>query len=181
MSRKSKKVFPNSTVDAFHEDGDIKIVKSTPDHAGYLQHRLRPDDVRECLVHGSTPWRALHIPFRIKNADTWTALYKDEPVCMYGVVPFVADKDFVSATVWMLGSVVLDENPLKFCKTAQQVIDWLNMQYDMLENVVPADHQRTIQWLDRMGFIFAEVPTVINGFSCYRFVRCEKSIEVRFE
>jgi hypothetical protein len=174
-------VFPKSTVDTFHTEGDVKIVKANSEHAGYLQHHLRPYDLRECVIHGSTAWRALHQPLRLKGAHTWTVLYKDSPVCMFGVVPIVIDESVSSATVWMLGATQLDEVPVRFVKVAQQVVDWLQTQYDLLENVVPVDHTKTIAWLDHLGFMFAEEPTIVNGFQCLRFVRCEKSIEVTFQ
>ena len=28
-------------------------------------------------------------------------------------------------------------------------------------------------WLDMLGFQFAEETTIINGFACVRFVRCQ--------
>jgi hypothetical protein len=62
MSSKSKRVFPNSTVNAFHVDGDVSIVEATYEHAEYLQDHLRSPDVRECMIHGATPWRALRYP-----------------------------------------------------------------------------------------------------------------------
>lgn len=181
MFKKSKKGFPNSTVDAFHVDGDVSIVKSTVEHAGYLQHRLRPSDVRECMIHSSTPWRALHAPLRYKDAYTWTGIWKDEPVCMFGVVPFMTSDDFKAATIWMLGSDVLDENPRPFLRNSKLMCNWIVDRYDLVENVVPLDHERTIKWLDWLGFAFGEEATVINGYSCLRFVRCDEAIEVRFQ
>ena len=181
MSRKSKKVFPSSTVDAFHIDGDVKIVKSTVDHAGYLQHHLRSSDVRECMIHSSTPWRALHAPLRYKDAHTWTGIYKDEPVCMFGVVPISVTDDFRAATIWMLGTDVLDKNPRPFLRNSKLMCNWIANQYDLIENVVPVDHERTIKWLDWLGFAFAEEATVINGYACLRFVRCDEAIQVTFQ
>lgn len=181
MSKKSKKAFPNSTVDAFHVDGDVKIVKATAEHAGYLQHHLRPSDVRECMIHSSTPWRALHAPLRLKDAYTWTGMYKDEPVCMFGVVPFMTSDNFHAATVWMLGSTVLDDIPRVFLKSSKQMCEWISDQYDLIENIVPLDHERTIKWLDWLGFVFSEEPTIVNGYSCVRFVRCDTAIEVTFQ
>ena len=181
MSNKSKRVFPNSTVNAFHEDGDVKIVESTLEHAAYLQHHLRPSDVRECLIHGATPWRALHAPLASKKAITWTGMYKDTPACMFGVVPYQMTDDYVAGTVWLLGTEVLETEYRKFLRVSKNMSDWLLEHYDFLENVVPIDHEHTIKWLDWMGFAFGEEPVVINGYLCTRFVRCIDTIEVRFE
>ena len=181
MSRKSKQAFPKSSINAFHEDGDVKIVKATVEHAGYLQHHLRDTDIRECMIHGATPWRALHVPLSSKHARTWTGLYKDEPVCMFGVFPFENKQDLTSGHIWMLGSSVLDDIPRKFLRTSKLMSNWLCDQYDWVENLVPIEHERTIKWLDWLGYSFSNQPTVINGYHCLRFVRCQRDIEVRFE
>lgn len=181
MSKRYKKGFPNSTVDAFHHDGDVKIVKATVEHAGYLQHHLRPADIRECNIHGATPWRALHLPLRYKDAETYTGMYKDVPACMFGVVPYGTDDDLSYGSIWLLGTSVLDEQSRKFLTASKSMSDWLCDRYDFVENVVPLDHIHTIRWLNWLGFSFSESPTNINGFSCLRFVRCQRAIEVRFE
>ena len=181
MYKKSKKVFPNSTANAFHEDGDVKILKATSEHASYLQHRLRSTDIRECMIHGSSPWRALHEPLANPDAITWTGLYKDEPVCMFGLSPILSHSEINCGIVWMLGSSVIDENPLKFVRVSINMVNYMISVYDTIENVVPLDHEHTIKWLCSLGFMFAEEPTIINGFSCLRFVRCTDSITVRFQ
>ena len=181
MSKKSKRVFPNSTADAFHVEGDVKIVKASVEHAGYLQHHLRPADIRECMIHGATPWRALHIPLRYDDGETYTALYKDEPVCMFGVVGVGYEDGFSYGNIWMLGSHVIDKHKKKFVRISRDMCDYLCERFDLVENVVPIDHIATIKWLDSMGFAFSETPVVINGFECLRFVRCLNAYEVRFE
>lgn len=181
MSKKSKKVFPNSTVNAFHEDGDVKIVSATSEHASYLQHRLRATDIRECMIHGSTPWRALYEPLGDETAITWTGLYKDEPICMFGLSPIMYHEDINCGIVWMLGSSVVDKIPFQFVRTSRDVVKYMITVYDTIENVVPMDHEHTIRWLCSLGFMFAEEPTIVNGFSCLRFVRCTDSITVRFQ
>ena len=180
MSSKSKRVFPNSTDDAWHVEGDVKIVKSTSEHAAYLQHHLRSEDVRECLIHGATPWRALHVPLRVKGAQTWTVIHKGCPVCMYGVVP-LQEEGVRTATVWMLGSEELNKANMAFNRVTRKVVEWMSEHWDMLENVVPVDHVRTIKWLDFHGFLFSAETTTVNGYECLRFVRCSQNIEVRFE
>lgn len=181
MSKESKRVFPNSTANVFHEDGDVKIVAATSEHAAFLQHRLRDSDVRECLIHGSTPWRALHAPLRNPENLTWTGLYKDEPVCMFGVSPIVMHEEIAGGNIWMLGTHTIEEIPMTFLKMAKNIVEYIMTIYDYVENVVPIDHIETLKWLDWLGFSFAEEATVVNGYSCVRFVRCIETIEVRFQ
>ena len=49
----------------------------------------------------------------------------------------------------------------------------LGNKYYQLENVVPADHAKTLHWLDYIGFEVIEQPIMINGFAVLRFVRCK--------
>lgn len=181
MSSKLKRVFPNSIGNIYHKADGVKIVKATSEHAGYLQHRLRPTDIRECMISGASPWAALHMPLADPNGKTWTILINDEPACMYGISGISDEDDLYSAVIWLLGSDLIDKEWRKFLRVTRQIVDHLQDQYDILENVVPIDHKKTIKWLSWLGFMFAHKPTVINGFSCVRFVRCNHAIEVRFE
>ena len=42
-----------------------------------------------------------------------------------------------------------------------------------LENVVPADHKDTIDWLQFLGFELMTPPIKLNSFKVFRFVRCK--------
>jgi hypothetical protein len=181
MSARSKKVFPKSTAKDFHHDGDIRITTATLDHAEYLQNHLRLTDVRECMIHGATPWRALHYPLKRKDAITWTGLYKNVPVCMFGVVPINSEDGFKTGSIWLLGTHMIDQYPRKFLPLTRQMLDYIAEDWDVLENVVPIDHQKTLNWLNWLDFMFGEDIVKINGFACVRFVRCAPSIEVTFE
>ena len=181
MLKRSKRVFPKSTGSAFHKDGDVEIVRATSEHAAYLQHRLRPTDIRECMIAGASPWAALHTPLTDKHGKTWTILFNGEPACMYGVSTVSEEDDLSSAIIWLLGSDLVEKESRKFLKVTRQIVDYLQDRYDLLENVVPIDHTRTLKWLDWLGFYFSDQTTTINGFSCVRFVRCNPAIEVRFE
>ena len=173
-------VFPNSTSDAFHVDGDVEIVKASYEHANYLQDHLRSTDVRECMIHGATPWRALRYPIMRKGAITFTALHKNTPACMFGVVPIRTD-EFKTGSIWLLGTDEIEKHPKKFLRASKGMLKYFTERWDGLENVVPIDHCATIQWLMWLGFLFSEQETVINGFECVRFVRCAPHIELSSE
>ena len=75
--------------------GNINVKRATATHAGKLQHFLRLTDVRECMIHGATPWRALHHPLTVEGAETYTALVDKTPICMGGTMPLVEKMDTV--------------------------------------------------------------------------------------
>tara|TARA_E500000305_G_C3976147_1_gene214439 strand:+ start:261 stop:800 length:540 start_codon:yes stop_codon:yes gene_type:complete len=157
---------------------DARVVDATIEHAGYLQHHLRPTDIRECMIVGASPWIALHEPLRDPNGQTWTIIINNQPCAMFGVSDICFDEEYRSAAIWLLGSNLCEEEPLKFCRVTKRIIDMLLIDYDILENLVPIDHTKTIKWLNWLGFEFAKKPTTINGFQCVRFVRCNLSKNV---
>lgn len=175
--------FPKSFDEYFAIDSHCGLIKSSHDHAQYLQSRLRTTDLMECYIHDITPFKALHEPVADKNSICLTALYNDEPVCMFGVVPF-SDKRYDElrmGTVWMLGSERLNSIQKSFYKTTKQVVNWLSQEFDYLENVVPLSHKRTILWLSILGFDVGHGIILINNTECVRFVRCAPHVEVSFQ
>jgi hypothetical protein len=161
--------------------GPLKVKRATASHAGKLQHLLRVTDLRECMIHGATPWRALHYPLTVDGASTYSIMFGKTPICMGGVVPIDVDGDTRIGSIWLLGSSVIEDHPLNFHRAIKDLLDMYQLQWDILENVVPLDHSRTIKWLDSLGFHFAINPTIVNGYAVLRFVRCASHIEVSFE
>lgn len=156
--------------------GRIDIVSSTSEDAKYLQENLRPDDVRECIIHGVSPNRALHMPLVDKGCKTFTALVDDIPICMFGTMQYSNNSSF--ASIWLLGSKDIEKNYFSFLKASKEIIELLQNDYEVLENVVPSDHKRTITWLAWLGFSFYSVPVYVNSFECLRFVRCQEGLEM---
>jgi len=129
--------------------GDAFIVKSRPSHAERLQSNLRSTDVRECVIAGVNPWRALMQPFKDDTAETYTALLNDEPVMMFGVVK---QHDLVGS-IWMLCSADVDKYPKTFLKWSRPIVDYFQDQYLLLQNVCPVEHYKTLTWLGYLDFM----------------------------
>ena len=55
MLEKSKPILRNFMGEGVY-DG-FSIAKATSEHANILQHNLRDSDVRECIIHGASPFR----------------------------------------------------------------------------------------------------------------------------
>ena len=146
------------------------IVKSTIDHVNYLQNNLRDADVRECIIHGATPFRALMGGLREKNSETYTVMIDDNPSIMFGVNPIM---DNTIGKIWLLGTYDIYKMQRKFLRWCVPVVEYFQNKYYQLENVVPADHNKTLQWLDYTGFTIIEQPIMVNGFAVLRFVRCK--------
>jgi hypothetical protein len=161
--------------------GKLIVKRATATHAGELQHLLRLTDIRECMIQGSSPWRALHQPLTTEHAETFTALVGKTPICMGGVSPLVYEDGCYIGSIWLLGSPAVEEHAKDFHKMVIDMVDYFQDQYDILENVVPVEHIKSIRWLSRLGFVFAQDETLINGFAVRRFVRCAPEYSVSFE
>ena len=89
---------------------------------------------------------------------------------MFGVNPII---EHTIGKIWLLGSYEIENHSWKFLKWSRKVIDYFQNQYYQLENVVPADHVKTLEWLDFLGFEILNEPLQVNGFAVLRFVRCK--------
>ena len=146
------------------------IVEADISHINYLQDNLRDTDVRECIIHGATPFRALMAGFREEKAETYTVILDGKPAMMFGVTPVY---DNIVGKIWALGTYAIEGHSTKFLFWSRKVVDYFQKQYYQLENVVPADHTRTIDWLTFLGFTIIEQPIMINGYQVLRFIRCK--------
>jgi hypothetical protein len=156
----------------FTGEGDYglaEIVKSRPSHAEKLQHNLRDTDLRECMIAGVSPWRALMQSLQLDNAETYTVLLRDEPVMMFGVVP----QHELVARIWMLCSPAVERHPKTFVKLSPSIVEYFQEKYFLLENVCPVDHHKTLSWLEYLGFGFLPTAISSNGYHVLRFVRCQ--------
>jgi len=146
------------------------IVEAHISHINYLQDNLRDTDVRECMIHGATPFRALMAGFREHKAETYTVILDGKPAMMFGVTPVY---EHMIGKIWALGTYSIEDHSRKFLFWSKKVVDYFQKQYYQLENVVPADHTRTIDWLDFLGFTILQEPVMINGYQVLRFIRCK--------
>ena len=146
------------------------IVKSHIKHINYLQNNLRDSDVRECMIHGATPFRALMAGIREPNAETYVVIVNDKPAWIFGCNPIL---DNMIGKIWLLGTYDIYKMQRKFLRWCIPVVEYFQSKYYQLENVVPAAHNKTLQWLNYTGFTIIEQPIMVNGFAVLRFVRCK--------
>ena len=146
------------------------IVKANTSHVNHLQNNLRDSDVRECIIHGATPFRALMAGLREPKGESYTVIVHRRPALMFGCSPIC---DNMIGKIWALGSYDINKIQREFLKWCNPVVDYFQKQYYQLENVVPADHAHTLAWLDFVGFEILDPPVMVNGFQVLRFVRCK--------
>ena len=69
------------------------IIKSKLSHVDYLQNNMRDADVRECIIHGATPFRALMAGLREPNGETYTVMVDNNPALIFGLQPNIYKYD----------------------------------------------------------------------------------------
>ena len=67
------------------------IVKAKVSHVDYLQNNMRDADVRECIIHGATPFRALMAGIREPNGESYTVMVDKKPALMFGCNPIYSN------------------------------------------------------------------------------------------
>ena len=152
--------------DVLYKDDQKEIVRATSEHAAYLQNNMRNEDKFECFLHDVSPWK------------TWTGVYEGTPVCMFGTTPIKQEYDFRHGTIWMLGSPLVQELYRPFLRLSRLAADYLCNQYDVVENIVPLKHGKTVMWLTWLGFKFYPTTIKIKDTECLRFVRCTSELNM---
>ena len=170
------KELPDKDLGNFRIDERTTLEKAKHRHASYLQHNLRACDNRELKIHKTTAFTALHSVIPCPMSQTFTALVDNKPMCMFGVVP----DGFHIASIWLLGTDVINEKNRVFLRYSKYFLEYFLNKYDVLENIVPVDHDVTIRWLKWCRFKFTD-KILHNGYECYRFVRCNKNIKLVME
>ena len=136
----------------FYETGLSQVVISEQQHADFLSKNLRQSDIDEVWsAYWLTPANAIQSVLN-KSAHSYTWLYKDEPVAMFG-----AQKTTVIGNVgspWFLGTNRMTELFSTLYRNSGYFIDLMHDDFPMLENYVDCRNALSIRWLRWCGFEF---------------------------
>jgi len=111
---------------------------------------MRLPDIRECALVGVTPSMALNVPFIEEGSKGFTITHKRKPIAMCGITPM--DQYMHTGKIWFLGTKDVDAMWKSFYKHSKLILSFLCIDYDVVENYVPIDHDKTIRWLKWIGF-----------------------------
>jgi hypothetical protein len=128
----------------------ITIVRAQVEHCPPIADRVRAADRAElwatcCL----DPYQALVRSWAISD-HSWTALFDEEPACMFGVTQASLLTD--SGRPWMISTDLVDRYPMSFLKEQKPFMVHIWRRYAQLENYVDARNTRSIRWLKWLGF-----------------------------
>jgi len=138
----------------------VKFLQPTLGHVRAVALSMREIDRIECeTIGGHDPETALRNS--IKRSE-WavTAEVDDEPICIFGVAPVTYLGD--AALPWMLGTDGIERHNRLVLRHSRRWVDKMIDSYPRLCNIVHADNEVSIRWLQWCGFRI-DPPTVIQG------------------
>tara|TARA_R100001163_G_C5009842_1_gene156171 strand:- start:273 stop:797 length:525 start_codon:yes stop_codon:yes gene_type:complete len=131
---------------------------------------MRLPDIRECALVGVTPQIALNVPFVEEGSKGFTITHKQKPVAMCGVTPL--DDYSYRGKIWFLGTDDIDSIAKSFYKYSKLILSFLSYEYDYVENYVPVDHEKTIKWLQWIGFEIEKQQYFVDEHEFCRLFYC---------
>ncbi len=130
------------------------IRKATMDDAFSMAPRMREADINELhALHGPghTPITGL-IDGIAYSDEAQAVIYNDRPAAMFGVGPFQGVPG--TGLVWLLGTDDILKFARSFLRDTRNQIEKLHEHYPTLTNVVHAENELHVRWLEWAGFSF---------------------------
>ena len=143
----------------------MKYVRQVlPGDVEMLADQMRPSDVSEvAAASGLEPLEALRLG--VAN-DRYTRILQNAEGELVGIFGATWEDDSTTATIWMLGTNLLETIPLTFARRSREVIDELfNISgVHIMWNLTDARNTNHHMWLKWCGAKFlAKYPMGING------------------
>lgn len=132
----------------------VEIAPVEAEHIVAVAAAMRPADRDEVWASSrSEPVDAL-LRSVLASTDACVGLMDGEPACLFGVAPLSLLSG--RGSPWMLGTDLVDRNPVPFLRRCRPVVArWLSV-YPTLENHVDARNVVAQRWLRWLGFTLEE-------------------------
>jgi hypothetical protein len=132
---------------------EVRLEPATLRHVHLVAPRMRRADREEVMASGGyRPAQALRRALRSSEVAR-TAFVGGEPLMVFGVA---AGNGF--AIPWALTTDVVDKHPMAFWRVSTVALAALREVYPVMVQMVDARHQRSLDWLERLGFQVAKEP-----------------------
>jgi hypothetical protein len=140
----------------------IEILPATADHGRAVAANMRPADIAEVWALGRhSPLEAIERSLNV-SGERWTFLADDMPLAIFGC----SETTFSAiGSPWLLGAVGVERFTRQFLELGQLYVSRWALQYHDLYNFVDARNERSIDWLGRLGFKFAD-PILLGPDGC---------------
>ena len=135
------------------------VVKANIKHINYLQNNLRDSDVRECMIHGATPFRALMAGIREPNSETYVVIVDNKPAWIFGCNPIM---DNMIGKIWLLGTYDIYKMQRKFLRWCVPVVEYFQNKYYQLQTGLYSLFTKIFSPLQRTNRKTAKPLTIIG-------------------
>ncbi len=81
----------------------------------------------------------------------WAGFINGQMAALFGVGPCGDDQPGVGVP-WMVGTDILTRYPKIFLQTCRPYVEQMKGSYPMLANMVHAENEKSIRWLEWLGF-----------------------------
>ncbi len=106
---------------------------------------------------GKAPEQCLLAAFSRPENRTYSVISDDQVISMFGVARITTGSNMVMGAPWFVCSDLLFErHKRRFIRESKTWIDNLSTGYTLLENVVLADNDVHVYWIQRCGFHLVE-------------------------
>jgi hypothetical protein len=134
-------------------DPRIEVVPATDEYGRAVAATMRASDIAEVwALDRHSPAEAIQRSLDMPG-EAYAFLVDDVPLAVFGcaetVLPGVASP-------WLLGAEGVEHHARQFLELGREYVYRWGLEYEHLYNVVDARNGRSIDWLGRLGFTFAD-------------------------
>lgn len=131
--------------------GPDEFIRPTePDDAMAVAANMREaDQVEVWASHAMRPLEACLLSIA-KTPEPLTIWKGDEPAALFGVVP--VSTVVRSGIIWLLGTVVIEQNPIPFLRHTKEVMNFFLESHEHLYNWIHEDNRLSQRWLKWCGY-----------------------------
>lgn len=135
------------------QNEDLKVHLASTLDVNLFKTRLRKADLLEIdAASNMTAEEALLEGLELSQ-PCYAAFWKDQPLCIFGVVPTSDPGDPQQfGNIWLFGTDLIDEMGLGFLRVSRRWFDHLMEKYSGLGNAVDSRNEVHIKWLRWLGF-----------------------------
>lgn len=128
----------------------VSIIRADPIHAYWMKFR--------------EPISAASLIQFIKNDLSWSAIVDGEVACIWGV----QITGMTGARIWLVTSEIVEKKYILFLRESRKFVDAALRAYHNLHCYVDSRFDKSIQWLEWLGFEIADKMDFAN-MTLYRY------------
>jgi len=151
----------------------VRFEIAIPAHVRLIASLMRRRDREEVQAQtGQDPELAMAMAL-LESGYARTCFYGLEPLAMFGLAQLSILGN--TAQIWCFGTTAIDRYPLTFARLSRRMLPILFRQAQVLTNMVDANDERAVRWLDFLGAVYVLEPERRRGRLFGQFILGEKT------